>query len=119
MMATANAHAAIQDLKSRISGIAVALVSRDGQVLSAEVPAGTYAETFAIMCATVLGAAVAANRELNRAAPDRAVIRAGDATTLIVGAGRAAMLVAMVEPDADTDLVLREVTRFAELFQGS
>ncbi|HEV2230980.1 MAG TPA: hypothetical protein VGS18_02195, partial [Thermoplasmata archaeon] len=60
-MATGNVGTVIKDLKGRLSGIAAALISRDGLVLYADVPAGVYTETFAIMCATILGAAATAN----------------------------------------------------------
>jgi predicted regulator of Ras-like GTPase activity (Roadblock/LC7/MglB family) len=119
MIATANASAAIQDLRSRIEGVAVALVARDGQVLFADMPTGTYAETFAIMCATALGAAVAAASELNRTPPERIVVDGGGAKTVIVGAGRNAILVAVTEPDVDTDRILSEVTKFADWFRGN
>jgi len=42
MMATGNVGAVVKDLKTRIGGIATALVSRDGLVLYADVPTGVY-----------------------------------------------------------------------------
>ena len=117
MMATGNVGAVIKDLKSRIGGIAAALVSRDGLVLYADVPAGVYTETFAIMCATILGAAATANTELNRAPPEKIVIEGNDSKTVIVGSGKKALLVAVVDQSADANRVLAEVGKVAELLK--
>ena len=118
-MATGNVGAVIKDLKSRISGIAVSLVSRDGLVLYADVPAGVYTETFAIMCATILGAAATANTELNRAPPEKIVIEGNDSKTIIVGSGKKALLVAVVDQSADANRVLQEVGKVAELLKAN
>lgn len=118
-MATGNVGAVIKDLKSRISGIATALVSRDGLVLYADVPAGVYTETFAIMCATILGAAATANTELNRAPPEKIVVEGNDSKTIIVGSGKKALLVAVVEQTADVARVLDEVSKVAELLKAN
>ena len=115
MMATGNVGAVIRDLKSRIGALATALVSRDGLVLYADVPAGVYTETFAIMCATILGAAATANTELNRAPPEKIVIEGNDSKTIIVGSGKKALLVAVVDQSIETAQVLAEVTKVAEL----
>jgi predicted regulator of Ras-like GTPase activity (Roadblock/LC7/MglB family) len=117
MMATGNVGAVIKDLKTRIGGIAAALVSRDGLVLYADVPAGVYTETFAIMCATILGAAATANTELNRAPPEKIVIEGNDSKTVIVGSGKKALLVAVVDQSADANRVLAEVGKVAELLK--
>ena len=117
MMATGTATAVLRDFKTRVSAIATALVSRDGVVLYADVPTGSFVDTFAIMCATVLGAATAANLELRKAPPEFVAIEANDSTTLIAGCGSKALLVAMVDPTGDRAMVLREVAKFAELLK--
>ena len=119
MMATGNVGSVIKDLKTKIGGIATALVSRDGLVLYADVPAGVYTETFAIMCATILGAAATANTELNRSPPERIVIDGQDSKTIIVGSGKKALLVAVVDQSADTTKVLAEAIKVAELLKAS
>ena len=118
-MATGNVGTVIKDLKARIGGIATALVSRDGLVLYADVPAGVYTETFAIMCATILGAAATANTELNRAPPEQIVIQGNDSRTVIVGSGKKALLVAVIDQTADVTKVLAEVTKVAELLKAN
>ncbi|MCI4335367.1 MAG: roadblock/LC7 domain-containing protein [Thermoplasmata archaeon] len=117
MMATGNVGTVIKDLKGRLSGIAAALISRDGLVLYADVPAGVYTETFAIMCATILGAAATANTELNRAPPDRIVIEGNDSKTIIVGSGKKALLVVVVDQGADANKVLAEAAKVADLLK--
>ena len=119
MMATGNASAVLRDFKTRISAIATALVSLDWVVLCADVPPGAFVDTFAIMCATVLGAATAANMELRRAPPEFVAIEANDSRTIIAGCGAKALLVAMVDPTSDRTTVLREVAKFAELLKVS
>jgi len=119
MMATGNVGAVVKDLKTRIGGIATALVSRDGLVLYADVPAGVYTETFAIMCATILGAAATANTELNRAPPERIVIEGNDSKTIIVGSGKKALLVAVVDQTAELSKVLAEVVKVADLLKAN
>jgi predicted regulator of Ras-like GTPase activity (Roadblock/LC7/MglB family) len=113
MLAMATLADAVHDLRIRTDARAVALVSRDGQVLFADLPSGVYAETFSMMCATILGAAVTAHAELSQAPPVRVVLEADDATTVVVGCGPAALLVAVVPPTGDSSALLAELARFA------
>lgn len=119
MMASGNVGTVIRDLKNRVGGLATALVSRDGLVLYADVPSGVYTETFAIMCATILGAAATANTELNRSPPERIVIEGNDSKTIIVGSGKKALLVAVVDQTADVTKVLGEVVKVADLLKAN
>ncbi len=119
MMAAGNVGTVIKDLKSRINGVAAALVSRDGLVLYADVPTGVYTETFAIMCATILGAAATANTELNRSPPERIVVDGPDSKTIIVGSGKKALLVAVVDQTADGQRVLAEVVKVADMLKAT
>ncbi len=113
MWATANGAAMVKDLKSRTGAIATALLSRDGVVLFADLPEGVYAETFAIMCATVMGAAVTANRELDLPPPDRVVAEGGVSQTAILSAGPQSILVAVFDRSADRVRVLDTMADFA------
>ena len=119
MMASGNVGTVVKDLKTRISGLATALVSRDGLVLYADVPSGVYTETFAIMCATILGAAATANTELNRSSPERILVEGNDSKTIIVGSGKKALLVAVVYQMADVTRVLDEVAKVADLLKAN
>lgn len=118
MMATESVGEVLRDLKGRIGGIAAALVSRNGLVLFADLPEGAFAETFAVMWATVLGAATTANGELDRAKPERIVIEGRDSTAILVGSGENALLVAVVDGSADTERAISETTKFADLLKG-
>lgn len=115
MMATESVGTVLRDLKSRVGGIATALVARNGVVLSADLPEGVFAETFSVMCATILGAATTASRELSRTDPQRVVFEGPDSTTLIVGAGETALLVVVVDRTADSARVVSEVAKFVDL----
>jgi len=115
MMATASVGAAVQDLKRRVAAVAVALVSRDGQVLYADLPTEAYADTFAVMCATILGAAVTANAELGHRLPGRVVVDGHDVRSVLVPCGRSALLVAVVRSDGAPEDLVTQVERFADL----
>jgi hypothetical protein len=114
-MATRNVGAVLGDLKNRIGAIATALVSRDGLVVHAEMPAASYADTFAVMCATILGAAGTANSELGQAPPDRIVVEGPGSRLILVGAGRKTFLVAVVDESTEPRAAIDEVARFADL----
>lgn len=115
MMATQHVEAILADLKRRIDGDGIALVSRNGTLVSADLPAGVLAEAFAVMCATIFGAAATANSEIGRGCPEQVVIDGGGSTMILRASGPGAVLVAVVEPPSDVGLALREVARFADL----
>ena len=115
MMASRTVAPVLEDLRRRVGGLAAALVARDGAVLFADLSEGLFAETFAIMCATMVGAGVAANAELGQGPPERIVIEAADTRTLIVSGGTGAILVVVVDLSADLSNVREEVGRFTDL----
>jgi len=115
MMVVRNVSSEIQELNARIGGIATALVGRNGAVLFADVPAGVSAETFAVMCATLFGAAATAHSELDRHPPGRIIVEGTDSTTVIVGKGDQALLVTVVDRSAELTRVLEEVGKVADL----
>ena len=117
MMASANVGAVVRDLKTRTAALATALVSRDGLVLYADVPAGVHTETFAIMCATVFGAAATIGSELTRESPEQIVVEGNRSTTIIVDSGRNGLLAVVVGPTAEYSNVVGEVKKFAELLK--
>jgi len=103
----------VEGLKDRVGAVAAAFVSRDGVVLYASLPSGVPAETYAIMCATMYGAAAAANAELGRSPPERLVLEGGGVTTIVVGCGPDALLVAAVDPSPELTAIVDELTRTA------
>jgi len=117
MMATVNVDAAVRDLHARIGGRATALVSCEGTMLSGAMPGEVYPETFAVMCATVFGAAATAHAELGRAPPRLVVVEGLDTITILVACGRGALLVAVVDPAANVPAVRGEMEKFAGLLR--
>ena len=111
-------------VKERLSGlrdccgtIASAVVSRDGLVISADVPPGTFVETFAIMCATIIGAAVTSNNELKRESPEKITIEGPGTKTYIMAAGRKALVVAVTDGITGDDKVFNELKNIASLVE--
>jgi predicted regulator of Ras-like GTPase activity (Roadblock/LC7/MglB family) len=118
MWATGNASTVIEALSARIGSSAAALISRNGTVLACVVPEGTNAEAFAVMCATILGAAGAAAAELGHAPAHRILLDGNDATTVIVARGGAGLLVAVVDRHRCEPAVLGEIERVATALLG-
>jgi len=117
MMATPTVGAVLADLKNRVGAIATALVLRNGAVVHAEMPEGSYADTFAVMCATVLGAAATASVEVGRALPERIVVEGRDSRLILVAAGSKALLVAAVDASADLRTIVDDLAKFAHLLE--
>lgn len=105
---------ALRELRTSLGAIAAAVVSRDGLVVSADLPEGAYADTFAIMCATMLGAASTAHSELRAGIPDRIIVESDETRTIIVGAGRKALLVTVVGRGLDLNLAQRRMGELAK-----
>jgi len=115
MMASQNVDAVLGDLKNRVGAIATALISRNGHVVHGEVPTGCHAETLAVMCATILGAAATARTEVGQAPPERIVVEGSGASLILVPAGPRALLVAAVDDSTELRTVVDQVAKFADL----
>ncbi|MGC8912821.1 MAG: roadblock/LC7 domain-containing protein [Thermoplasmata archaeon] len=109
-----NMNEVVKTLKINTGAIAVAVVSRDGLVIAAEMPPGVYTETFAIMCATILGASITATSELKRTTPDRIILESSDTRTVILGAGKKALLICVVDSTKDLNMVMGEMQKAAD-----
>ena len=105
---------ALRSLRQSCGAMASAVISRDGLVIAADLPEGVSMETFAIMCATLLGAASTANSELKVGTPRHVVVESEDAKMVVVGAGRKALIVAVVGRKADTSVALRKLDEMAD-----
>jgi len=105
---------ALKALRTSCGALASAVVSRDGLVISADVPEGVSMETFAIMCATLLGAASTANSELRVGTPQHVLVEAEDAKMVVVGAGRKALIVAVIGKRGDHELTIKKLDELAE-----
>ncbi len=111
-MASATIRTLLEELRIRIDGTATALISRDGRVLGARMPEGVQTETFGVMCATIFGASVAGNHELNQVPPGRIIIEGADSRTLLVQSDGNALIVAVVTGSAHIPAVLDQIQRF-------
>lgn len=93
---------------------ASAVVSRDGLLMASDIPAGIYAETFAAMAATMLGAAETAVAELKKGIPERLIVESKEGKVIATGAGPKALLVVMTSPQAGLGLILVEMSKASE-----
>lgn len=94
-----------------------AVISRDGLVIAADLDSATYVETFAIMCATLMGAAVTANMELKKAPPERVTVESSDGKMLILSAGRKAVVVSVISNGVDETHVTKQMERIAAVIR--
>jgi len=94
-----------------------AVISRDGLVIEADLDGGAFVETFAIMCATLMGAAVTANMELNRGTPEKVTVESQDGKMLILNAGKKAVVVSVLEKSSDEKTVQKHMERIASLLK--
>ncbi|MGC2288879.1 MAG: roadblock/LC7 domain-containing protein, partial [Thermoplasmata archaeon] len=72
--------APIEQLKTSLEAVAVAIVADDGRMLHSALPSGVSADSFAVMSATIVGAAATVSSDLRQTPPDHIVIRGNDFT---------------------------------------
>jgi len=105
---------AIRALRQSCGAIASAVISRDGLVIAADLPEGVSMETFAIMCATLMGAASTAHSELRISTPMHVVVESEDAKMIVVGAGRKAIIVTVVGRKGNVDVAKKKLDELAD-----
>ena len=77
----------LENLKNLGSIEACAIASRDGLLMSSDMPEGIMGETFAAMSATMLGAAETAASELDKGLPSRVIVESKSGKLICMGAG--------------------------------
>lgn len=92
---------------------ACAAVSRDGLLIRSSLQKEQFAESFAAMSATMLGAAETASIELGKGVPNRVIVESSEGRLIAVGAGRKALLVVIVSQEAGLGLILLELDKAA------
>ncbi len=103
----------LADLK-KIGGVeACATATRDGLLIRAVMQQEQFAESFAAMSATMLGAAETATTELGKGVPTRVIVESDHGRLIAVGAGPKALLMVLVNSDAGLGLVLLELEKSA------
>jgi len=96
----------LTDLKT-VGGVeAVAVASRDGLLLHSIMPVEQYAETFAAMSATMLGAAETAVTELDKGIPERVIVESEHGKLISIGAVPKCLLVVLTTQNAVLGLIL-------------
>ncbi len=102
----------IDELKASLEAVAVAIVSDDGRMLHSALPSGVSAESFAVMSATIVGAAATVSSDLKQTPPDHIVIRGTDFTTILARLDSASLLVTVVGATSDADRLLHYIDEF-------
>lgn len=103
----------LTDLK-KVQGIeACAAVSRDGLLISSIMQNEKFAESFAAMSATMLGAAETATTELNKGTAYRVIVESKHGGLIAVGAGYKALIVVLVDSNKGLGLILLELDKAA------
>ena len=105
---------ALRSLRQKWGAVASAVISRDGLIIAADVPEGVSRESFGIMCATLLGAASTAHSELRIGTPVHVIVDSDDAKMIVTGAGRKALLVAVIGKKSDIGLAVRMLDEIAD-----
>lgn len=108
----AHAMAPIEELKASLEAVAVAIVSDDGQMLQGALPSGVPTESFAVMSATIVGAAATVSSDLKQTPPDHIVVRGNDFTTILARFDSNSLLVTVVGTATDADHLLHAIDAF-------
>lgn len=82
-------------------GVHYALVSREGLPVASKLPNAVHEETFAIMSATMLGAAATVNNELRGDEPEFITVKAVTFETFLAGVTKD-LLVVLIVPNGTT-----------------
>jgi len=104
----------LKNLKSEFNSLASAVVSRDGIMISSDIPEGAIAETFTIMCATMMGAASTAHSELRIGQPKAIRVLSEKHEMIVVGAGRKFAIVCVVPLGTKIDQVQQKLNQIIE-----
>jgi uncharacterized protein len=102
----------IEDLKTALDAVAVAIVSDDGRMLHSALPSGVSADSFAVMSATIVGAAATVSSDLKQTPPDHIVTRGNDFTMVLARFDSESLLVTVVSAAADPDAVMHRIDDF-------
>ncbi|HLB70464.1 MAG: roadblock/LC7 domain-containing protein [Candidatus Methanoperedens sp.] len=92
---------------------ACAAVSRDGLLIRGIIQKQQFAESFAAMAATMLGAAETATIELGKGVPNRVIVESDQGKLIAVGAGPKALLIVLVDSNTGLGLILLELEKAA------
>jgi predicted regulator of Ras-like GTPase activity (Roadblock/LC7/MglB family) len=103
----------LADLRKAGGVEACAAISRDGLLIRSNIEKEKFAESFAAMSATMLGAAETASLELGKGLPHRVIVESENGRLIAVGAGPKALLIVIVNSDTGLGLILLELEKAA------
>jgi predicted regulator of Ras-like GTPase activity (Roadblock/LC7/MglB family) len=106
----------LKELRTNSAVKGSALISKDGIIVAADLPPGVYLDTFAIMCATVLGAAITAHSELNLPPPKGVIMSSDGDSTVILNSGKKTLLVLLIGKDHNPMKVIDEISPMVAKF---
>jgi predicted regulator of Ras-like GTPase activity (Roadblock/LC7/MglB family) len=81
-------------------------------MLHSVLPSGVPTDSFAVMSATIAGAAATVSSDLRHTPPDHIVIRGSDFTTILARFSPAALLVSVVPVNVDPEVLLHRIDEF-------
>jgi predicted regulator of Ras-like GTPase activity (Roadblock/LC7/MglB family) len=102
---------AMESLRRLSDVLAVAVVRRDGLIISHLLPRGSDPKKVAAMCAALVGTSELASRELGQGRFIQSIVEAEEGKVIATGAGERALVVAIVRPESNMGLVLMTIER--------
>jgi predicted regulator of Ras-like GTPase activity (Roadblock/LC7/MglB family) len=106
----------LRELRAEFGTVSSAIISRDGTLLAGDLPASVTSETLTIMCATMMGAAVTAHSELRIGQPRMIRITSEKHEMLMIGIGRKAIIVTVVQKGARVDDLQQRLYKIVDQF---
>ena len=104
----------LQSLRKNSGVSGSALISRDGVVIASDCPEDVANESFAIMCATVMGAANTINTELKMSELENIIIYSNDGKIVLKGAGRKNLLVVIIDNSYPIETVTSKMAEIVD-----
>jgi len=95
----------VDELRNDCNADGVALIGRDGVPIAYSLPENVKSDTFSIMCATMLGAALTAASELKTSLPKWVTVEGADLKMVITHAGRKALIAVVVKAGVKSELL--------------
>ena len=108
----------LRDLREGNASIFWAYLTRDGTVLAHDLPEGVHHDTFAIMCATILGAAHTMNSEFPEGEIERIIVEAGRYRVLVVGFDQDTLIALVLPRNMDIGSVLVYLQKLKQAASG-
>ena len=96
----------LEDIHNTFNCKGIAFVARDGSTLASQLDQGVSMDTFAIMSATMLGAAATASREVGHTQLEKVVVNNSEGTVIVYPSGKRNLLV-LVFDEVPVDLDAR------------